>query len=61
MKCPRCGAWALIKETRAKDDNTMRRRYECGNLHRFTTIEFVRPDSIVSRKVPDRANKSAED
>lgn len=60
MKCPRCGAWALIKETRAKEDNTMRRRYECGNLHRFTTIEYVKPDSIVSTKEAPRALKSAK-
>lgn len=45
MKCPRCGAWALIKETRAREDNTMRRRYECANLHRFTTIETVKPET----------------
>jgi transcriptional regulator NrdR family protein len=57
MKCPRCGAWALIKETRAKEDNTMRRRYECGNLHRFTTIEYVRPESIVTRTVPTKQTK----
>ena len=60
MKCPRCDAWAEVLETRTKEDNTVRRRYECANLHRFTTIEFVRPESI-TRRVPDRANRSAED
>lgn len=49
MKCPRCGAWALIKETRAREDNTMRRRYECANLHRFTTIETVKPETETRR------------
>lgn len=41
MKCPICNAWAEIKETRVRQDNTKRRRYECGNLHRFSTEERV--------------------
>lgn len=42
MTCPHCGAWALIKETRTKKtDNVVMRRYECGNLHRFTTEEKI--------------------
>lgn len=42
MKCPICGAWTLVKSTRARktNDNTYR-RYECGNLHRFSTEERV--------------------
>lgn len=39
MKCPVCGAWVMVKETRTAKDNTRRRRYECANLHRFTTVE----------------------
>jgi transcriptional regulator NrdR family protein len=39
MKCPRCGAWAEVLETRTRPDDTKRRRYECANLHRFTTLE----------------------
>jgi transcriptional regulator NrdR family protein len=58
VKCPRCNAWALVLETRAKDNNTMRRRYECGNLHRFWTIEQAMPE-ITERK-PER-NKKIED
>jgi len=63
MKCPRCNAWADVLETRTKEDNTKRRRYECGNGHRFTTFEYVAPDTSKSnnRITPDRANKSAED
>ena len=39
MKCPHCGAWALVKETRTRQDNSVRRTYECGNEHRFNTVE----------------------
>lgn len=39
MKCPQCNAWALVKETRQRNNNITRRRYECGNEHRFTTEE----------------------
>lgn len=41
MKCPQCGAWVQVMETRNKPDGSRRRRYECGNLHRFTTLETV--------------------
>lgn len=40
MKCPRCTAWANVIETRPRQDNVIRRRYECANLHRFTTVEY---------------------
>lgn len=40
MKCPTCGAWTNVLETRMKADGKYR-RYECGNLHRFQTIEKV--------------------
>jgi transcriptional regulator NrdR family protein len=50
MKCPLCGAWAIKKETRPNQtENTMRRRYECGNLHRFSTVERVVPDGRQAR------------
>jgi transcriptional regulator NrdR family protein len=60
LKCPMCGAWSDVLETRTKEDNTKRRRYECGNLHRFTTLESVRAEPK-NRIIPDRANRSAED
>jgi transcriptional regulator NrdR family protein len=41
MKCPECGVWTIVKETRSKPNNARYRRYECANLHRFTTIETV--------------------
>ena len=41
MKCPICGAWTFVKQTIVKDDNTRKRRYECGNEHRFWTLETI--------------------
>lgn len=37
MKCPICGAWSEVLETR----QGVRRR-ECANQHRFSTIEVLR-------------------
>ena len=41
MKCPECGTWTIVKETRTSSGNTRRRRLECANEHRFTTLETV--------------------
>lgn len=41
MKCEECGAWTSVKETRAAPNNTRRRRIECANGHRFTTLEKI--------------------
>ena len=41
MQCPVCQTWVQVKETRQRDDNTIYRRYECANLHRFVTTEQV--------------------
>jgi len=41
MKCPTCGAWLSVLETRQKSDNSTYRRYECANGHRFTTNERI--------------------
>lgn len=42
MQCPECNAWITkIKETRTRQDNSVRRTYECGNLHKFNTVERV--------------------
>lgn len=38
MKCPRCGAWTELLETRTRSTGEKARRYECGNEHRFTVI-----------------------
>ena len=41
MICPVCKAWVMVKETRARANNTKYRRYECANEHRFTTVESI--------------------
>ena len=41
MKCPECGAWSDVKETRTRGDGSKYRRYECGNMHRFSTSETI--------------------
>jgi len=41
MKCPECGTWTIVKETRISTDNNRRRRLECANEHRFTTLETI--------------------
>ena len=41
MKCPQCGAWSVVLETRTREDNTRRRTLECVNLHKFNTVERI--------------------
>lgn len=49
MKCPQCGAWTQVKETRTKkNENIVTRRYECANLHRFSTEETVKCKTATS-------------
>lgn len=44
MKCPHCGAWTAVRETRQVDrGHTLRRTRECGNGHRFQTFEVLAP------------------
>lgn len=40
MKCPRCGAASDVLESRPGAHLTTRRRRECHNHHRFTTVEM---------------------
>lgn len=56
MKCPECGVWVRVVETRNGPDNTKRRRYECANLHRFTTVESV-VETIVQNFQPTKKEK----
>jgi transcriptional regulator NrdR family protein len=45
MKCPICNAWTELLETRKRKAGAYR-RYECANLHRFSTLngELMRID-----------------
>lgn len=50
MKCPICGTWATVLQTRTrKTDGVVTRRYECGNMHRFSTEERVRHELLQLR------------
>lgn len=39
MKCPVCGAWTEVLDTREGRNESVRRRRQCGNGHRFVTLE----------------------
>jgi len=47
MKCPECGAWSIVKETRQSPTFGQTRRRECANEHRFTTQELVIPQEAI--------------
>ena len=41
MKCPKCGSWSEVKETRAiYNKQTLRRGRKCANGHSFSTYEI---------------------
>jgi len=50
MKCPVCGAWSTVKESRESKQFGFRRRRECANEHKFTTQEVVIPDEIIEEQ-----------
>ena len=56
MKCPECGTWTIVKETRVSTGNTRRRRLECANMHRFSTLE-----TIVDRKTSIRQKQKTSE
>lgn len=41
MKCPTCGAWSSVLDTRTGPHESQRRRRECANGHRFVTLEVL--------------------
>jgi transcriptional regulator NrdR family protein len=55
MKCPECGTWTIVKETRISTGNTRRRRLECANTHRFSTLETIVDRKTFIRKVKKAA------
>ena len=50
MKCPVCGVWTLIKETRQSPTFGYTRRRECANEHRFTTKEVFIPQEDIDEE-----------
>jgi transcriptional regulator NrdR family protein len=56
MRCPECGTWTIVKETRTSTGNTRRRRLECANEHRFTTLETI----IVSKTRVHKVKKAVK-
>jgi transcriptional regulator NrdR family protein len=43
MKCPVCGTYTEVIDSRMRSDGVRRRRYMCANMHRFTTLELILP------------------
>lgn len=41
MKCPFCGTWTDVAETRSAPDGKVRRARRCANGHSFATYESV--------------------
>ena len=41
MKCPTCGAWSSVLDTREGPNETVKRRRQCANGHRFFTFEVL--------------------
>lgn len=58
MKCPDCKTKVImVLETRPRANGDRYRRYECGNLHRFTTVERVEKKGALG---PLKATASVE-
>lgn len=51
MSCPECGKWTRVLQTRSHEDY-VQRRYECGNMHRFSTIEKIISGRANATKIP---------
>lgn len=60
MKCPVCGAWSLVKQTRDSPIFGHIRRRECGNEHRFTTKEVYIPQEVIAENQRERLQSLRE-
>ena len=58
MKCPECGTWTEVLDTRMRKDGSRRRRYQCANLHKFWTEERIVPGPSSSRTEKDAASST---
>ena len=50
MKCPVCGSWSSVKQTRDSPTFGHVRRRECANEHRFTTQEVIVPQEAIDEE-----------
>ena len=65
MHCPNCTGRTRVLETRMATITATRRRYECANGHRFTTMEHLLdtlPERATDKKLtkPVTVNKCGE-
>jgi transcriptional regulator NrdR family protein len=51
MKCPECGVWTLVQDSRMRSDGSRRRRYLCANQHKFSTLEVIAVTPTGKQKV----------
>ncbi len=58
MRCPTCGAWSEVKETRLNEASTRRRR-ACANNHRFNTYEVL-PSMLASTRDRQSATRKVK-
>ena len=60
FKCPECGAWTDVVETRTSAKFGYTRRRECANEHRFTTREEVIPDTELREERREHFKKNLD-
>lgn len=51
MKCPECDTWTTVQDTRMRSDGLRRRRYQCANMHMFSTLEQLAVTPTGKQKV----------
>jgi transcriptional regulator NrdR family protein len=49
MKCPRCSGDAALQSTKPGSYRTVLREFQCGQGHRFSTVETYQPTAPVER------------
>ena len=58
MKCPTCGKWTIVLDTRPSPIRNVRRRRQCANEHTFTTEETVVPSEVLEQERLERLAKA---
>lgn len=60
MKCPTCGTWTIVLETRISPTRNVRRRRLCANEHNYTTEEVVVPREVLEQERQARLKAARE-